>query len=124
MHNVWEYRDGPINNSSINPLISAIHYSNNQGTISSLNLFGAKINGIDFELSKFDPIKDPAEYSNISQDAISKSHEKQEQDKSPQFQCKWTRLARKDTENETQKNAEKRGEGSAGTKSAEKRVFS
>ena len=109
-HNVWEYRDGLISDFSINQLISGIHYSNNQGTVSSLNLFGAKINGIDSELSKFDPIKDPVEYSNISQDAISKSREKQEQDKSPQFQCKWTQVARKDTENETQKKGkEKRG---------------
>ena len=110
-HNVWEYRDGPISDFSINQLISGFHYSNNQGTVSSLNLFGAKINGIDSELSKFDPIKDPAEYSNISQDAISKSCEKQEQDKSPQFQCKWTRVARKDIENEThtKKGKEKRG---------------
>uniref|UniRef100_A0A7N2MN61 Zinc knuckle CX2CX4HX4C domain-containing protein n=1 Tax=Quercus lobata TaxID=97700 RepID=A0A7N2MN61_QUELO len=123
-HNVREYRDDPINDFSIDPLISGIHYSKNQGTMSLPDLFDAKINGIDSELSKFDPIKDPVQYSNISQDAISKSREKQEQDKSLQFQHKWTRLARKDTENEKQKNAEKRGEGSAETKSAEKRVFS
>nr|POF07487.1 hypothetical protein CFP56_20178 [Quercus suber] len=122
-HNVWEYKDNPINDFSINPLISGNHYSKNQGTVSSSDLFDARINEIDSELSKFDPIKDPAKTGNISQVAISQSRKKQEQVKSPQLQRKWTRLARKDTENVTHENVENRGEGNAGNVSAKKRVF-
>ena len=123
-HNVRECKDNPINEFSINPLISGNHHSMNQETVSSSDLFDARINEIDSALSKFDPIKDPTKSGDIFQVAISLSREKQEQVKSEQFQRKWTRLVRKDTENVKHENTENRGVGNIDNVSAEKRAFS
>ena len=77
-HNVRECSESPINDSLISPLISGIHCSKIQGTVSSSDLFDVKINEIDSALSKFDPINDPTKLGNISQVAISQSREKHE----------------------------------------------
>lgn len=72
-HNVRECSEIPINDSSICPLISGIHCSTIQGTVSSSDLFDVRINEIDSALNKFDPINGPTKSGDISQVAISQS---------------------------------------------------